>query len=309
MKQWAYDGYPLYTCRFDRARGDVLGGTSHEWLFDGPAVRQPVGPSPSVPPGFVVTTTPRGRLLQTSTHFSVYASDGDADGRSRCDASCAKIWPPVLASELAHSSGEWSVVERSSGVKQWAFRKQPLYTYSLDHGPRSQDGSDVSGWHNVYTQAAPPPPPGFTVQDTESGQVLADSRGMTIYTYRCGDDALDQLSCDHPSTTQVYRLAMCGGGDAARCLRDFPYVPAPADGHSGSRSWSVVHIDAKSGAFVARNALGALHVWAFRDRPVYTYAGDTKPGDINADAHGEFRSEREGFLAFWLRDDFFHRTY
>ena len=42
----------------------------------------------------------------------------------------------------------------------------------------------------------------------------------------------------------------------------------------------------------------------FRDRPVYTYAGDREPGDANGDAYGEFNGYRNGFKAFWLRDDF-----
>ena len=42
----------------------------------------------------------------------------------------------------------------------------------LDAQGRSLEGSDVPGWHNVFTQVAPSPPKGFTVQDTVSGQVL-----------------------------------------------------------------------------------------------------------------------------------------
>jgi predicted lipoprotein with Yx(FWY)xxD motif len=165
----------------------------------------------------------------------------------------------------------------------------------------------VSGWHNVYTQRAPAPPAEFTVQDTTAGQVLADPHGMTIYAYDCGDDAVDQLGCDHPSETQVYRLAMCGGGDAARCLRTFPYVTAPAGAVSHSRSWSVISIDPMSGRRAPPTDSHALRVWAYRDRPVYVYAGDQQPGDVNGDAHGEFRGEREGYNALWLRDDYFGR--
>jgi predicted lipoprotein with Yx(FWY)xxD motif len=50
-----------------------------------------------------------------------------------------------------------------------------------------------------------------------------------------------------------------------------------------------------------------LRVWAYRERPVYTFAGDERPGEVNADGLGEFQSEREGFRAFWWRDDFFNR--
>jgi len=307
-KQWAYDGEALYTSALDRYPGDVLGGDTFEHRGDDPAMRDPIQPPPDVPPGFAVSTTRTGRLLQTERNFSVYSSDSDGANKSNCDAACSQTWIPMLAPESARPHGDWSIFERSPGVRQWAFRKKPLYRYALDSYARSLEGSDVPGWHNVFTQRAPPPPPQFTIQNTTAGEVLADKDGKTIYTYFCGDDALDQLGCDHPSETQAYRLAMCGGGDAERCLRTFPYVVAPKGAKSNSRAWSVIDIDPMTGRLASPGQPGALHVWAFRDRPVYTYTGDDRPGDTNADGLGEFRGEREGFKAYWVRDDFNRRA-
>jgi predicted lipoprotein with Yx(FWY)xxD motif len=303
-RQWAHDGYPLYTSILDRQRGDVFGGTRRREKADAPAVREPVGPSPNIPPGFRVNTVASGRLLVGHEGYSIYFQDGDDSDRSNCDRACTRNWEPVLAPETAQAQGEWSIFERSPGIKQWAFRKKPLYTHTADQKFGSLVGSDVPGWHNVYTQRAPIPPEAFTVQDTRSGHVLADARGMTIYIYNCGDDALDQLACDHPDTTQVYRFAICGGGDPARCLRTWPPVLAPKDAKSESRSWSVMDIDPKTGHRAVPGQADALRVWAFRDRPVYNFAGDRKPGDIAGDAWGEFYGNRNGFKAFWLRDDF-----
>jgi predicted lipoprotein with Yx(FWY)xxD motif len=143
------------------------------------------------------------------------------------------------------------------------------------------------------------------VQDTPSGQVLADARGRTLYSYTCGDDAPDQLSCEHPADTQVYRLAMCGGGSAERCRRNFPYVEAARGASSRSRLWSVVEIDPATGHLATGREAGKLRVWAYRERPVFTFAGDVQPGEVNADGLGEFQADREGFLAFWWRDEFF----
>lgn len=307
LRQWAYDELPVYTSALDQGPGDVLGSDSYIHEGDLPALRQPIGPPADLPPGFQVSTTSLGRLLQTERKFSIYASDQDGPDHSNCDAVCARTWMPMLAPVSVRPHGDWSIIERSPGYRQWAFRGQPLYRYAMDTRTRSVEGSDVPGWHNVYTQRAPSPPPGFTAQDTTAGQVLADEHGKTIYSYACGDDALDQLGCDHPDESQVYRFAMCGGGDWERCLRGFPYLLAPKDARSSSRSWSVMDIDPKTGRRAAPDQVGALHVWAFRDRPVYTYAGDDHPGDVNADGHGEFRSEREGYNAFWLRDEYFGR--
>ena len=92
----------------------------------------------------------------------------------------------------------------------------------------------------MFTQRTPPFPASFTVQESLAGDVLADSRGMTVYTYVCGDDSADQLACDHPDDTPVYRLAMCGGGDAEKCLEYWPYVKASDDAQSTNGAWRVM---------------------------------------------------------------------
>lgn len=308
-EQWAYKGQALYTSILDREAGDTYGGSKRsggEGGGDGPASRIPVGPPADVPPGLTVRTTAIGRLLVTvDGSYSVYYYDQDGRDHSNCDGNCSETWKPVLAPASARSHGDWTVFERLRGIWQWAFRGKPIYTYTVDRAARSQEGSDVPGWHDVYLQRAPSPPSDFTVQQSMSGDVLADAHGKTIYVYRCGDDALDQLSCDDPDDSQAYRLAMCGGGDVERCQQNFPYVLAPPNARSESRTWTVMEIDPKSGHRAAKGQSGALKVWAYRDRPLYTYAGDEVAGDIHADSHGEFKGEREGFKAFWLRDDFF----
>jgi predicted lipoprotein with Yx(FWY)xxD motif len=308
-KQWAYDEQPLYISVLDHAPGDVLGGTGRRSGGDSPAIRVPVGPPSKVPPGFAVKTTSTGRLLVTAKNYSVYSYDKDTADKSACDATCARTWIPLLAPETARPQGEWSTIERGAGVRQWTFHKKPLYSYAVDPRTESEEGSDVPGWHNVYVQQVPTPPASFTVQDTIVGQVLADAHGMTLYVYNCGDDSADQLSCDDPDDTQVYRLAMCGGGDPAKCEQNWPYVRAEK-GTSSTKShlWSVIAIDPKTGHRAAPQQADALSVWAYRDRPVYTYAGDKKPGDVNGDGTGEWRGQRDGLKAFWLRDDYFGGT-
>lgn len=303
-RQWTHDGYPLYRSALDREPGDVLGGLKLEIGGDAPAVRVPVGPRSAIPPGFQVLQTTTGRLLIDDNGDSLYAWEGDEPNRSNCYDECAQIWAPALAPATALPQSEWSVIERSPGRNQWTYRGQPLYTYASDPRARSLRGSDVEGWSNVYTQRALPPPAEFTVQDSRIGQVLADADGKTIYTYRCADDAMDQLSCDHPDSPQAYRMALCGAGDPERCLDTFQYVTVSAGAQSASHLWSVMHVDPRTGRRAAPDQEEALAVWAYRGRPVYTYGGDESPGDANADAYGEFNGRRNGFKAFWLRDDF-----
>ncbi len=302
--QWAYDGFALYTSVLDHQEGDVNGGTGRKSRGDGPAEREPVSPPSLVPPQFGVVQQNTGHLLVTSGHHSVYALAGDRPGALKCDAACAREWAAVLAPAFAKANGAFSIFERSPGLRQWAYRGEPLYTRIGEERFQSLEGSDIPGWHNVYTHRAPPPPSDFTVQGTPGGLVLADSRGKSVYFYNCGDDALDQLACDHPQSPQVYRFAVCGKGDPARCLKTFPYVLATPGAKSTSRVWSVIAIDPHTGHLAAPGQADALQVWAYRARPVFTCALDEKPGDVRADGWGEFNGLRNGFRAFWLRDDF-----
>ena len=306
-RQWAYDEQPLYVSVRDRQAGDVFGGTTRRYGGDSPAMRVPIKPRTLLPPGFAVRSVTLGRMLTTDKNESVYAYDGDDAGSTSCYDDCMRLWQPILAPALARPTREWTLLERSPGVSQWVYRGKPLYTHALDQHSWSQQGSDIGAWDNVFTQLAPPFPAEFTVQETIAGQVLADARGHTIYSYVCGDDSIDQLSCDHPDDTQVYRLAMCGGGDPDRCLEHWPYVEAAESDMGDSRSWRVVHVNPKTGRFADAEDPNALRVWAFRDRPVYTYGGDTKPGDVHGDGTGEWRGQRNGLKAIWLRDDFMGR--
>lgn len=302
--QWAYDGLPLYTSDRDREPGNVFGGTKAILVGEQGAVRFPIGPPSDVPPELEIAPFRTGHILITNKGYSVYSSDADAPNKSNCGDECLKQWAPVAAPQIAKPHGEWTIVERSPGIRQWAYRGKPLYTYRLEKRTRSMTGSDNPGWRNVFTQRAYAPPSDFTVQDSRIGQVLADANGKTIYLYHCNDDAPDQQSCDHPDAPQQYRLAICGNFDPKVCQQTFPYVKAQPGAKADSALWSVIDIDPNTGKRATRGQNGAISVWAYRDRPVYTYGEDEKPGDANGDNYGEFNGARNGFKAFWVRDDY-----
>ena len=301
-KQWAYGKHALYTSTLDRAPGDVLGGTSMARRGDSPAAREPVGPPPAVPPAFRVVTTVRGRMLLTETRYSVYMSERDGPNKSNCVEACTLTWVPILASHSAQAQGEWSIVERAPGVRQWAFRKKPLYTYSGDSGAAKLDGGDEPGWSNVYTQVVAPAPKDFTIRGTLNGDVLADSRGKTIYVYSCGEDSTDMMPCDTLESPQQYRFAVCGDSNIAKCLKTWPYVQVSAGAKSESRLWSAVWVDPNTGRRAQANQPDALQVWAYRDRPVYTSDLDRAPGDFFGNNTGEWHGKWNGYQAFWIRD-------
>ena len=302
QKQWAYDGYPLYTSVLDHQPGEVNGAISGATGEVG--VRRPAAAPAMVPPQFKVVTHLTGRQLTTIDNYSVYASSKDGADKSSCAGECLEEWAPIVApAAYAKPRGEFGVIERSPGIYQWTFRKQPLYTHVGEPFGKMY-GSDVPGWYNVYMQFTPKPPADFTVQESPTGLVLADKSGKTVYVYMCADDALDQLACDNPDSPQIYRLTVCGGGDPTRCVERFPYVPAAKDAKSDNHLWSAMWIDPMSGKRAKPDQQGAVHVWAYRERPVYTHYRDKGPGDMTADQWGEFYGYRNGYKAFWLRSDF-----
>lgn len=299
-KQWAYKGYALYTSILDKQKGDALGATHQETR--GISSRKLVGPSPEIPPQFDIVEMSTGRLITTDVGESIYTWDKDGLSKSNCYGDCLKEWSPVLAANIARPIGEWSTFERAPGVRQWAFRQKPVYMHIYDEKVNSFEGGDVPGWHNVYQAHAPAPPKEFTVQDARSGQVLADSHGKTIYVYNCIESTVDELACDNTDSEQMYRFTVCGSGNPARCVKTFPYVIAAKNAESGNHTWTAMDINPETGRRAAPGEAGSLHVWAYRDRPLYTFVGDKGPGDINADSWGQEYGTRNGFKAFWLRD-------
>lgn len=306
-RQWAYLGYPLYTSVLDKAPGEVHGGTNripaYAWMGgrQGQTDRTPVGPPPHVPPGFEVATTALGRLLTNNQQMSVYVSDGDSRGKSHCYGDCTLSWAPLIAPALAQVHGDWSMIERGAGVKQWAFKGRPLYTYRPERHHRGLDGADVAGWQPVMLATMPALPPSVTVQETSIGPVLADHAGKTVYIYNCMEHTNDLLSCDHPGTSQAYRYSLCGNGDPGVCRKMWPYVLATKSDKSVSWVWSVITIDPKTG-HIGADRPDVLRVWAFRGRPIYTFSGDKRPGDTFGDGR---ENSVGGFATLKLRYDLF----
>ena len=302
-KQWAYDNYALYTSILDHRPGDVNGGERAippRNVNVGEPAREAIAPAPAVPPGIDVTVTVTGRLITTSKGFTVYTYEKDTATKSNCFDACAEVWKPVIAPAFARSLAGWMTIERAPGVKQWVFQGKPLYTYALDRDIQGLDGLDVPGWQAAYTQPSPPPPAEFATRDTLAGTVLADKNGKTIYVYWCYEDALDQLACDHPGAPQAYRLAICGAGDADRCVHTWPMVRAADNAVSTSRVWAIAYVNPKTGKFAKQGDADAWRVWTYRGRPLYTYAKEG-PGEVLGDEFGQHDQNRNTFNAFYIR--------
>lgn len=80
--------------------------------------------------------------------MTLYTFDRDAGGKSMCNGPCATNWPPLMAPASAGASGDWSVITRDDGSRQWAWRGKPVYYWIKDARPGDRTGDGVNNvWH------------------------------------------------------------------------------------------------------------------------------------------------------------------
>ena len=91
-----------------------------------------------------------GGMVVSSAGMSLYTFDKDVagSGKSSCNGQCAVNWPPLKAAAADQASGDWSIVVRDDGSKQWAYRGKPVYLWIKDHKPGDKTGDGVNKvWH------------------------------------------------------------------------------------------------------------------------------------------------------------------
>lgn len=97
-----------------------------------------------------VSTAPtdKGIALVDEKGMTLYIFDKDDAGKTACVDGCAANWPPLAATASDKAMGEYSIIARPDGSKQWAYRGKPLYRWIKDGkaGDTTGDGfRDL--WH------------------------------------------------------------------------------------------------------------------------------------------------------------------
>lgn len=93
--------------------------------------------------------TAAGTVLTDEKGMTLYVFDKDEPGKSNCYQKCAQNWPPLPA---GMAGGDYSVVERTDGVKQLAYKGKPLYLWVKDTKPGDTTGD---GFNSVWHVAMP----------------------------------------------------------------------------------------------------------------------------------------------------------
>jgi predicted lipoprotein with Yx(FWY)xxD motif len=94
-----------------------------------------------------------GGMLVGPNGMTLYTFDRDAvgSGKSVCNGPCATNWPPLMASDSDKATGDYMVITRDDGKKQWAMKGKPLYYWAKDSkaGDMTGDGFANNSWHIV----------------------------------------------------------------------------------------------------------------------------------------------------------------
>ena len=93
-------------------------------------------------------------VLTGPNDMTLYTFDRDTagSGKSVCNGPCATNWPPLMAADTDKASGDYMVITRDDGRKQWAYKGKPLYFWAKDAKPGDRTGD---GFMNVWKLARP----------------------------------------------------------------------------------------------------------------------------------------------------------
>lgn len=93
-------------------------------------------------------------VLTNAEGMTLYVFDKDAagSGKSACNGDCASNWPPLMVMAGDKADGDYSIVVRDDGSRQWAYKGKPLYRWARDQKPGDATGD---GMKNVWHAAKP----------------------------------------------------------------------------------------------------------------------------------------------------------
>ncbi|MFI2433238.1 SCO0930 family lipoprotein [Streptomyces sp. NPDC018693] len=218
-----------------------------------------------------------GKILTDSNGMTLYRFDQDTaePPKSNCDGDCATAWPPVPADGVTAGDGiDKSLlgeVTRTDGSKQLTIGGWPAYYFAKDASAGDISGQGVNNkWFALApdgkkaTKAADQP--GLSVRnDPNLGEIVVDKNGMTVYRFM--------------KDSQWPMKTACTGA----CLEKWPVV-APVD----EKDTEGIDLQGSTPnrGYVVFNRPDGIKQQTIDCVPLYTFASDKAPGDINGQGVG-----------------------
>src|SRR4051812_46529460 len=112
------------------------------------ATHQPV--NIETPGEGALLVTPTGTVLPANpSNLPLYYFDDDEPGKSNCNMGCELKWQPLPVTETSKAVGDWKILTRYDGHKQWSYKGRPVYVLFHDSADRPMgDGADGK-WHFI----------------------------------------------------------------------------------------------------------------------------------------------------------------
>jgi predicted lipoprotein with Yx(FWY)xxD motif len=280
-RQWAYQGQALY--RFsgqdptpklkNRQEANAVAGIENGGLLDPASTdnspktgwrRAGVNLKISTPPDIVAKSLPTANgygFASQSTGRILYTL--------RTSPKNPNAWVPAYAPQLARNIGDFTVITREDGKRQWAYQNKPLFSFREDYsasdinGLLEQKDAEVALSHRHYM----PPEMNIGVLDFR-GPIMTTSKGMTVYTqtrYKVqygGRETRDGFRVPY-AEAKVVNTKGCA---TEECLAQWKPVVAPANAQS-SGFWEVMKRE------------DGTRQWAYKGAALYTFVEDKLPGD------------------------------
>lgn len=120
----------------------ACGGSSHSSSSPAASASAPASQQSSGSSSALTISTAHGSVgtyLTGSSGRALYIWVADGKGKSSCSGGCAKTWPPLTAGSMPKVAGgasaaDITLISRSGGIKQVAYKGRPLYYYAGDTG-------------------------------------------------------------------------------------------------------------------------------------------------------------------------------
>jgi predicted lipoprotein with Yx(FWY)xxD motif len=292
-KQWAYRGQPLYRYAgppFAPPKFDIGNDTERGFGANldpaGAGFSPKTGWSQAVYDPIKEIRTPadiRLELVEPANGYAfVIASSGlplyllDREPGGSAD------WTPYYASSLALPVADFSIVRRSDGTHQWAYKGQRLYSYNGDYSSTDIGGVTQPGAHVALAYRFVMPRELAIKVLPARAPMITTAKGLSVYTeapyhLQYGGRETRGGYHDNYEEGKVVGTVGCTG----ECTRTWRPVLAPAD----AQGWGFWEILSRA---------DGSRQWAYKGSALYTYVGDKVPGDIKgnnkavimyADAH------------------------
>lgn len=177
-------------------------------------------------------------------------------------------WTPAYAAALAKGVGNFSIITREDGRRQWAYNRLPLYTFNEDDGPDDINGLSAQDDAQVAFALRNFMPASLTIKVLPfRGPIMTTSQGKTVYVQVRNRNQFGGRENRGGFQYSYLESKVIGAqGCVDECLKMWTPVAAPADAHS-------------TGLWQIYTRADGTRQWGYKGAALYTYSGDKVLGD------------------------------